>query len=356
MYLQFPLTRMRRMRRDGFSRQFNKENRLHAENLVYPVFVVEGNSKSIPINSLPGLARISLDNLLPIAEQCLKLNIPAIALFPVIETCKKTDDGINAVDPNGLIPRTIRQLKQHFPELGIITDIALDPYTTHGHDGVIDNSGYVLNDQTVDILCQQALAYAAAGSDVVAPSDMMDGRIGAIRKTLESNGHIHTRIMAYAAKYNSGFYEPFREAVCSKDALQKNNLCMQSGANFLSNQDGKRNIFSGKSNYQMDPANSDEAIREVALDIQEGADMVMVKPGLPYLDILRRVKDTFSCPTFAYQVSGEYAMVKSASAMGFLDEATVVLETLLCLRRAGANGIFSYFALDAARYLQDRAE
>ena len=279
---------------------------------------------------MPGVERVSVDLLAPVAEQCLTLGVPVLALFPVIDPRLKTPDGREAANPEGLVPRAVAELKRRFPELGVLTDVALDPYTSHGQDGVIDDNGYVINDQTTGILVEQALVQAQAGVDIVAPSDMMDGRIGAIRSALESAGRIHTRIMAYSAKYASGFYGPFRDAVGSASNLGK----------------------SDKKTYQMDPANSDEALREVALDLQEGADMVMVKPGMPYLDIVRRVKDTFRVPTYVYQVSGEYAMLKAAAANGWLDERTVVLESLLAMRRAGADGILTYFSLDAARWLK----
>jgi porphobilinogen synthase len=327
----FPSVRMRRMRRDDFSRRLMREHRVGVDDLIYPVFVLEGDRRREAVASMPGVERLSIDLLLPVAEECAKLGIPAIALFPVIDGSLKSNDGREAVNSEGLVPRAVRALKQRFPNLGVLTDVALDPYTTHGQDGVADASGYVLNDETVEILCQQALVQAQSGVDIVAPSDMMDGRIGAIRAALESNGHIHTRIMAYAAKYASAFYGPFRDAVGSKVNLGK----------------------SGKANYQMDPANSDEALWEVALDLQEGADMVMVKPGMPYLDIVRRVKDQFAAPTFVYQVSGEYAMLKAAANNGWLDERAVVMESLLGFKRAGADGVLSYFALQAARWLHE---
>ncbi|MCZ2413086.1 MAG: porphobilinogen synthase [Burkholderiales bacterium] len=327
----FPSLRMRRLRRDDFSRRLVRENQLHADDLIYPVFVLDGQGQAQAVPSMPGVQRMSVDRLLPVAEECLELGIPVIALFPVIEPSLKTPDGQAAADPQGLVPRAVAALKQRFPELGVLTDVALDPYTSHGQDGVIDDDGYVLNDPTVEILVRQALVQAEAGVDIVAPSDMMDGRIGAIRRALESAGQIHTRIMAYSAKYASGFYGPFRDAVGSAASLGKGN----------------------KKTYQMDPANSDEALREVALDLREGADMVMVKPGMPYLDIVRRVKDTFRCPTFVYQVSGEYAMLEAAAANGWLDRRTVVTESLLAMRRAGADGILTYFARDAARWLRE---
>ncbi len=319
------------MRRDDFSRRMMREHSLTPDNLIYPVFVLDGKGVKQPVPSMPGVERRSIDLLFEVAEQCLALRVPVLALFPVIDPSIKTPDGAPALDPNGLVPRAVRELKKRFPELGILTDVALDPFTSHGQDGVIDESGYVLNDITVEILVRQALVQAQAGVDIVAPSDMMDGRIAAIRQALESQGLIHTKIMAYSAKYASGFYGPFRDAVGSASNLGKGN----------------------KKTYQMDPANSDEALREVALDLQEGADMVMVKPGMPYLDIVRRVKETFSVPTFVYQVSGEYSMLKAAAANGWLDERTVVLESLLAMRRAGADGILTYFSLDAARWLRE---
>ncbi len=327
----FPSLRMRRLRRDDFSRRLVREHVLHTDDLIYPVFVLDGVAQTQAVASMPGVDRMTVDRLLPVAEECLALGIPALALFPVIEPSLKTVDGRAATDPAGLVPRAVAALKKRFPELGVMTDVALDPYTSHGQDGVIDDSGYVLNDPTVEILARQALVQADAGVDIVAPSDMMDGRIGAIRQALESAGHIHTRIMAYSAKYASGFYGPFRDAVGSAGNLGKGD----------------------KKTYQMDPANSDEALREVALDLREGADMVMVKPGMPYLDIVRRVKDTFGCPTFVYQVSGEYSMLKAAAANGWLDERAVAIESLLAMRRAGADGILTYFARDAARWLRE---
>ena len=323
---------MRRLRRDEFTRRLVREHRLGPDDLIYPVFVLEGERLRQPVASMPGVERLSIDALLPVAEQCVAERIPVIALFPVIEPTAKTADGRAATDPDGLVPRAVRALKARFPQLGVLTDVALDPYTSHGQDGLIDEaSGYVLNDRTVEILVQQALVQAEAGVDIVAPSDMMDGRIAAIRDALEHEGQVHTRIMSYAAKYASGFYGPFRDAVGSASNLGR----------------------SDKKNYQMDPANTDEALREVALDLQEGADMVMVKPGMPYLDIVHRVKQTFAVPTFVYQVSGEYAMLKAAARNGWLDERTVALESLLAMRRAGADGILTYFALDAARWLRD---
>ena len=328
----FPASRPRRLRRDEFTRALVREHHLHASDLILPVFVLPGKNKVQDVASMPGVQRLSLDQLLPVAEECVRLGIPVMALFPVIETKHKSEDGAEATNPQGLVPKVVRELKKRFPELGILTDVALDPYTSHGQDGVRDASGYILNDQTVKILTQQALVQAEAGVDIVAPSDMMDGRIGAIRQALEKRGHIHTRIMAYSAKYASAFYGPFRDAVGSAGNLGKGN----------------------KKNYQMDPANTDEALREVALDIAEGADMVMVKPGMPYLDIVRRVKDEFRVPTFAYQVSGEYAMLKAAAQNGWLDNDAVLMESLLAFKRAGADGVLTYFALEAARLLQDR--
>ena len=330
-YAGFPQLRMRRMRRDDFSRRMMREHVLTPDDFIYPVFVIDGKDKSEPIASMPGQSRHSLDRLLPLAEQCLKLGIPALALFPSIAKAKKTPDGREATNPNGLIPKVVQALKKHFPELGVMTDVALDPYTSHGQDGVIDRSGYILNDRTLAILETPALTQAEAGVDIVAPSDMMDGRIGRIRQALETRGLIHTRIMAYSAKYASGFYGPFRDAVGSAAALGKSN----------------------KATYQMDPANSDEALREVALDLAEGADMVMVKPGMPYLDILRRVKDEFRAPTFVYQVSGEYSMLRGAIDRGWLGES-VIMESLLAFKRAGADGILTYFAMDAAKVLKRR--
>jgi porphobilinogen synthase len=321
-------TRPRRLRRDEFTRRMVREYTLAADNLIYPCFVLEGARISQPIASMPGVERYSIDRLLPIAERCVELRVPVLAIFPVIEPSLKSPDGSAATDPDGLVPRAIRAVKARFPQLGVLTDVALDPYTSHGQDGLIDSSGYVLNDETVAILRDQAVMQAQAGVDIVAPSDMMDGRIGAIRTELDRQGLIDTRIMAYSAKYASGFYSPFRDAVGSTASLGTGD----------------------KKTYQMDPANSDEALREVALDLQEGADMVMIKPGMPYLDIVRRVKDAFAVPTFVYQVSGEYAMLKAAAINGWLDERTVVLESLLAMRRAGADGILTYFALDAARW------
>jgi porphobilinogen synthase len=326
----FPAIRMRRMRRDPFSRALMREHAVTASDLIYPVFILEGTNQREPVASMPGVERVSVDLLLKVAEECVALGIPVLALFPVIDSALKTPDGIEATNPDGLVPRAVRALKQAFPELGILTDVALDPYTSHGQDGLIDDNGYVLNDVTTAMLVRQALCQADAGVDVVAPSDMMDGRIGAIRAALEEQGHIHTRIMAYSAKYASAFYGPFRDAVGSAKNLGK----------------------SDKNTYQMDPANSDEALREVALDLQEGADMVMVKPGMPYLDIVRRVKDEFKVPTFAYQVSGEYAMIKAAAQNGWLDHDKVMMESMLAFKRAGADGVLTYFALDIARKLK----
>ena len=326
----FPGVRMRRMRRDDFSRRLMREHSLTVDDLIYPVFLLEGSGRCEAVTSMPGVERLSLDLLLPVAEECVALGIPVLALFPAISPSLKTPDGKEATNPDGLIPHAVRTLKQKFPSLGLMTDVALDPYTSHGQDGVIDADGYVLNDETTTILVQQALTQAQAGVDIVAPSDMMDGRIKAIRAGLENAGLIHTRIMAYAAKYASSFYGPFRDAVGSAAQLGK----------------------SDKKTYQMDPANSDEALWEVGLDLQEGADMVMVKPGMPYLDIVRRVKDQFAAPTFAYQVSGEYAMLKAAAQNGWLDEKACVLEALLAFKRAGADGILTYFARDVARWLR----
>jgi porphobilinogen synthase len=328
---QYPQIRMRRMRRDKFSRDLMREHILTSADFIYPVFVLEGSKKFEDVKSMPGVQRKTLDLLLKDAELCMKLGVPAIAIFPVIQTGLKSLDACEAYNPDGLVPRVVTELKRNFPELGVMTDIALDPYTSHGQDGLLDASGYVLNDETVAVLQKQAETHAAAGADIVAPSDMMDGRIGAVRAALDAGKHIHTRIMAYSAKYASSFYGPFRDAVGS-------------GANL-----GSGNKYS----YQMDPANSDEALWEVGLDLQEGADMVMVKPGMPYLDIVRRVKDEFKAPTFVYQVSGEYAMLKAAAQNGWLNEQACVLESLLAFKRAGADGILTYFALDAARWLKE---
>ena len=329
IYGEFPGVRMRRMRRDEFSRRLMREHVLTADDLIYPVFVLDGKSRAEKVASMPGVERMTVDKLLPLAEQCLKLRIPVLALFPVIEQRLKSADGREALNPKGLVPRAVAALKKRFPELGIMTDVALDPYTSHGQDGVIDETGYILNDVTLEVLVEQALAQAEAGVDIVAPSDMMDGRIGRIRAALEKAGHLHTKIMAYSAKYASGFYGPFRDAVGSAKNLGKGD----------------------KKTYQMDPANSDEALWEVGLDLAEGADMVMVKPGLPYLDILRRVKEEFKAPTFVYQVSGEYSMLRAAIANGWLPESCV-MEALLAFKRAGADGILTYFALDAAKALK----
>jgi porphobilinogen synthase len=318
------------MRRDEFSRRLMREHTLTVDDLIYPVFVLDGKARAEPVASMPGVMRHTVDRLLAHVEACVELGIPAVALFPAVEKKLKTADGREATNCKGLIPRAVAALKKRFPELGVITDAALDPYTTHGQDGVIDASGYVMNDETIAILCRQARICAEAGVDVVAPSDMMDGRIGAIREALDEGGFIHTRILAYSAKYASGFYGPFRDAVGSAKSLGR----------------------SSKNTYQMDPANTDEALREVALDLEEGADMVMVKPGMPYLDVIRRVKDTFRVPTYAYQVSGEYAMLKAAAVNGWLDEDVCVMEALLAFKRAGADGILTYFALDAARRLR----
>jgi porphobilinogen synthase len=326
----FPAIRMRRMRRDPFSRALMRENTVTAADLIYPVFILEGTNRREPVLSMPGVERVSVDVLLNVAEECVALGIPVLALFPVIDAALKTPDGVEATNPDGLVPRAVRTLKARFPELGILTDVALDPYTSHGQDGLLDDNGYVINDITTAMLVHQALTQADAGVDVVAPSDMMDGRIGAIRAALEEAGHIHTRIMAYSAKYASAFYGPFRDAVGSAKNLGK----------------------ADKNTYQMDPANSNEALREVALDLQEGADMVMVKPGMPYLDIVRRVKDEFKVPTFAYQVSGEYAMIKAAAQNGWLDHDKVMMESMLAFKRAGADGVLTYFALDIARKLK----
>jgi porphobilinogen synthase len=329
-FSSFPSHRPRRLRRRVFIRNLVREHELRPSDLILPLFVLEGSGQAQEVSSMPGVQRLSLDLLLPVAENCLELGIPAIALFPVIDSSYKSADGREALNPDGLVPRVVKALKARFPELGVMTDVALDPYTSHGQDGLIDANGCVLNDETVAVLAQQALVQAQAGVDIVAPSDMMDGRIKAIRMALETAGLIDTQIMAYSAKYASSFYGPFRDAVGSANQLGK----------------------ADKKSYQMDPANSDEALREVALDLQEGADMVMVKPGMPYLDIVRRVKDTFAVPTFAYQVSGEYAMLKAAAANGWLDHDAVMMESLLAFKRAGADGVLSYFARDAARLLR----
>jgi porphobilinogen synthase len=329
----FPATRMRRMRRDDFSRRLMREHRLSADDLIYPVFVLEGEQIVQPVASMPGVSRVSLDNLLRIAEEAVSLGVPALALFPVVEDGKKSLDAAEAFNPDGLVPRVVQALKARFPDLGVITDVALDPYTSHGQDGLIDETGYVLNDETLEVLAKQALCHAQAGADVVAPSDMMDGRVARIRAELDGAEQIYTRILAYSAKYASSFYGPFRDAVGSAGNLGKGN----------------------KYTYQMDPANSDEALREVALDISEGADMFMVKPGMPYLDIVRRVKTELQVPTFVYQVSGEYAMLKAASANGWLDDKACAMEALLAFKRAGADGILTYYALEAARWLKEEA-
>jgi porphobilinogen synthase len=328
VYGSFPAVRMRRMRRHEFSRRLMRETTLTAGDLIYPVFVLDGKGRTEKVASMPGVERMTVDKLLTVAERCLKLRIPVLALFPVVDAKLKSSDGREAFNPRGLVPRAAAALKKRFPELGLMTDVALDPYTTHGQDGVIDKTGYILNDVTLEVLVKQALTQAAAGVDIVAPSDMMDGRIGRIRSALEKAGHVHTKIMAYSAKYASGFYGPFRDAVGSAKALGR----------------------SDKQTYQMDPANSDEALWEVGLDLAEGADMVMVKPGLPYLDVLRRVKDQFKAPTYVYQVSGEYSMLRAAIANKWLPESCV-MESLLAFKRAGADGILTYFALDAAREL-----
>lgn len=326
----FSATRMRRMRRDDFSRRLMRENRLSVDDLIYPMFVIEGENRRETIDSMPGVERVSIDQLLVEAEQCVELGIPAIALFPVVSQDKKSDDAAEAYNPQGLAQTAVTELKKAFPDLGVITDVALDPFTSHGQDGLIDDSGYVLNDETVEVLVKQALSHAQAGADIVAPSDMMDGRIGAIRRALEDSGFIHTRILSYAAKYASSFYGPFRDAVGSAKNLAGGN----------------------KYSYQMDPANSDEALHEVELDIHEGADMFMVKPGMPYLDIVRRVKDEFSIPTYVYQVSGEYAMLKAAAQNGWLNEEATVMESLLGFKRAGADGILTYYAKTVAQWLK----
>jgi porphobilinogen synthase len=327
----YPRTRLRRMRRDAFSRRLMRETTLSADDFIYPMFVIEGERRREPVPSMPDIERVTIDELLREGEALLGLGVPAIALFPVTDASRKTDDGRESFNPDGLAQRAVRALKSRFPELGVMTDVALDPFTTHGLDGVIDSTGYVLNDVTVEVLVKQALSHADAGADVVAPSDMMDGRIGAIRAALEAAGHVNTRILAYSAKYASSFYGPFRDAVGSAGSLGKGT----------------------KYEFQMDPANSDEAIREVALDLEEGADMVMIKPGMPYLDIVRRVKEEFGAPTFVYQVSGEYAMIMAAARNGWLDERAVALESLVGIRRAGADGILTYFARKAAAWLKE---
>jgi len=329
-FAPFPAGRPRRLRRDTFTRNLVREHTLTPNDLIYPVFVVDGKQQRQVVASMPGVERLSLDLLLPVAEECVKLGIPVMALFPVVDASLKTYDGKEATNPDGLIPRVVRELKKNFPALGVMTDVALDPFTTHGQDGLPDENGYILNEETVAMLVRQAMCQAEAGVDMVAPSDMMDGRIGAIRQALEARKLIHTRIMAYSAKYASAFYGPFRDAVGSAGNLGK----------------------ADKKVYQMDPGNSDEALREVAMDIAEGADMVMVKPGMPYLDVVRRVKDEFKVPTFAYQVSGEYAMMKAAAQNGWLDHDAVMMESLLAFKRAGADGVLTYFAIDAARKLR----
>jgi porphobilinogen synthase len=327
---QYPAVRMRRMRRDPFSRALMRENTVTASDLIYPVFILDGQNQRQQVASMPGVERLSVDLLMKVAEEAVALGIPALALFPVVDQSLKTYDGVEATNPDGLVPRAVAELKRNFPQLGIMTDVALDPYTTHGQDGIPDENGYIVNEQTIEMLTRQALAQADAGVDIVAPSDMMDGRIGAIRMALEERKLIHTRIMAYSAKYASGYYGPFREALGSASNLGK----------------------ADKNTYQMDPANSDEALREVALDIAEGADMVMVKPGMPYLDVVRRVKDEFKVPTFAYQVSGEYAMLQAAFQNGWLDPDKVIMETMMSFKRAGADGVLTYFAMDVARRLK----
>lgn len=328
---QFPMTRMRRMRHDDFSRRLMRENELTVNDLILPVFVMEGQGQRTPIPTMPGVDRYTIDELLKVCGEMVELGIPMIALFPHIEDDLKTADGVEAANPEGLIPRTVRAIKEAYPQLGVMCDVALDPYTTHGQDGLIDETGYILNDETIEMLVRQVRAQAQAGADVVAPSDMMDGRIGIIRKMLEDEGFIHTRIMAYSAKYASAFYGPFRDAVGSSANLGKSN----------------------KSVYQQDPANSDEALWEVGLDLAEGADMVMVKPGLPYLDVVRRVKDEFKAPTFVYHVSGEYAMIKCAAQAGCIDEKRITMESMISCKRAGADGILTYCALDVARWLKE---
>ena len=332
MHAPYPAGRPRRLRRDAFTRNLVRENALSSHDLIYPVFVLDGQQRREAVSSMPGVERLSLDLLLPVARECVELGIPVMALFPVIDPALKTPDGREALNPDGLVPRVVRALKQQVPQLGVMTDVALDPFTSHGQDGLLDDTGYILNDQTVEVLVKQALTQAGAGVDIVAPSDMMDGRIGAIRHALEANHFIHTRIMAYSAKYASAFYGPFRDAVGSAGNLGK----------------------ADKKVYQMDPGNTAEALREVAMDIAEGADMVMVKPGMPYLDVVRQVKDKFGVPTFAYQVSGEYAMLKAAAQNGWLDHDAVMMESLLAFKRAGADGVLSYFALHAARLLQGK--
>lgn len=327
----YPFTRKRRMRRDDFSRRLMRESHLSVDDLIYPMFILEGKGQREGVASMPGVERVSIDQLLLEAKELVELGVPAVALFPVTPQSAKSDDAREAFNPDGLAQRAVRALKDAYPDLGVITDVALDPFTSHGQDGLIDETGYVLNDETVEVLIKQALSHAEAGADVVAPSDMMDGRIGEIRDALEENNHIYTRILAYSAKYASSFYGPFRDAVGSAANLGK----------------------ADKSTYQMDPGNSDEALLEVAMDLEEGADMVMVKPGMPYLDIVRRVKQEFGVPTYAYQVSGEYAMTMAAIQNGWLDEQKVILESLLCFKRAGADGILTYFGKQAARWLNE---
>lgn len=326
----YPSIRMRRMRRDSFSRTLMRENVLTCADLIYPVFILDGHNQRQEVASMPGVERLSIDQLLPVAEECMTLGIPVLALFPVIASELKTADGREALNPDGLVPRAVRELKHRFPDLGVLTDVALDPYTSHGQDGLLDDSGYVLNDETTAVLAQQATLQAQSGVDIVAPSDMMDGRVGAIRTEFEARKLIHTRIMAYSAKYASAYYGPFRDAVGSAANLGKGS----------------------KATYQMDPANIDEAVHEVALDLAEGADMVMVKPGMPYLDVVQRIKQEFRVPTFAYQVSGEYAMLKAAARNGWLDHDKAMMEALLCFKRAGADGVLTYFAREAARLLK----
>ncbi len=326
----FPLARPRRLRRDPFTRDLVRENQLSTNDLIYPVFVLDGQGRREAVASMPGVERLSLDLLIPLAKECVSLGIPVMALFPVIDQQLKSPNGLEALNSDGLVPRVVRALKRETPTLGIMTDVALDPYTSHGQDGLLDDKGYIINDATLEVLVKQALTQGHAGVDIIAPSDMMDGRIGRIRSALESENLIHTRIMSYSAKYASAFYGPFRDAVGSSSNLGKGD----------------------KKSYQIDPGNSDEAIREVGIDIAEGADMVMVKPGMPYLDIVRRVKDTFQTPTFAYQVSGEYAMLKAAAQNGWLDLDSVMMESLLAFKRAGADGVLTYFAMDAARILR----
>ena len=328
---KFPVRRMRRLRRDDFSRRMVREHRLSADDFIYPVFVIDGKNRREAVPSMPGVERLTVDGLLEQAARCVELGVPAMALFPVVDNKLRTADAGEAFNPDGLAPRAIRALKDRFPQLGVVTDIALDPYTSHGQDGLIDDSGYVLNDETIEALVKQALTHAEAGVDIVAPSDMMDGRVGALRRALDQGGHIHTRILAYAAKYASSFYGPFRDAVGSAANLGKGD----------------------KYTYQIDPANSDEALWEAGMDLEEGADMIMVKPGMPYLDIVRRVKDEFGAPTFVYQVSGEYAMLQAAGINGWIDRRKCVLESLLAFKRAGADGILTYFALEAAAWLKE---